>query len=68
MTLPQTMTIIAAEGAGGPEVLKPATAPLPAVRADEVLIRVRAAAATSLYPYLSPARAIRSCPSNQLEA
>ena len=43
MTLPQTMTIIAAEGAGGPEVLKPATAPLPAVRADEVLIRVRAA-------------------------
>ena len=43
MTLPQTMTIIATEGAGGPEVLKPATAPLPVPRADEVLIRVRAA-------------------------
>ena len=43
MTLPQTMTIIAADGAGGPEVLKPSTAPVPVAQADEVLIRVRAA-------------------------
>ncbi len=42
MTLPDTMTYIQADGAGGPEVLKPATGPLPAVRADEVLIRVLA--------------------------
>ncbi len=43
MSLPQTMTIIAAERAGGPEVLQPATAPVPVARADEVLIRVQAA-------------------------
>ena len=43
MSLPQTMPIIAADGAGGPEVLKPSTAVLPVPRADEVLIRVMAA-------------------------
>jgi NADPH2:quinone reductase len=43
MTLPQSMTIIAADGAGGPDVLKPTTAPLPAFKPDEVLIRVQAA-------------------------
>ncbi len=43
MRLPETMTIIAAEAPGGPEVLKPATAPVPAPKADEVLIRVLAA-------------------------
>lgn len=43
MTLPQSMTYIQAEGAGGPEVLKPATGPLPTLKPDEVLIRVAAA-------------------------
>jgi NADPH2:quinone reductase len=43
MTLPQTMRHIQAEGAGGPEVLKLVTGPLPIVKPDEVLIRVAAA-------------------------
>jgi NADPH:quinone reductase len=43
MSLPQSMTYIAAEGAGGPEVLRPATGPLPSLRRDEVLLRVEAA-------------------------
>jgi NADPH2:quinone reductase len=43
MRLPETMTYIDARGAGGPEVLVPATAPLPEPRLDEVLIRVLAA-------------------------
>ncbi|MCW3477133.1 NAD(P)H-quinone oxidoreductase [Limobrevibacterium gyesilva] len=43
MALPDSMTYIAAAGAGGPEVLKPATGPLPEPKADEVLIRVLAA-------------------------
>ena len=43
MSLPQSMTFIAAEGAGGPEVLKPARAPLPQPKPGEVLIRVLAA-------------------------
>jgi NADPH2:quinone reductase len=43
MSLPQSMTYIAADGAGGPEVLKPATGPLPVPQPDEVLIRVQAA-------------------------
>jgi NADPH2:quinone reductase len=42
MTLPDSMTYIAAEGAGGPEVLKPATGALPVPKPDEVLIRVLA--------------------------
>ncbi len=43
MTLPATMTFIQAAGAGGPEVLRPATGPLPVAKPDEVLIRVLAA-------------------------
>jgi len=43
MSLPTRMSYIAAEGVGGPEVLKPATGPVPSPRADEVLIRVQAA-------------------------
>jgi NADPH:quinone reductase len=43
MTLPQSMTYIAAEAAGGPEVLRMATGPVPQPKADEVLVRVFAA-------------------------
>jgi NADPH2:quinone reductase len=43
MNVPQTMTYIAAEAAGGPEVLRPATGPVPQPRDGEVLIRVMAA-------------------------
>ena len=43
MTLPNTMTFIEAAVPGGPEVLRPATGPVPAPGADEVLIRVLAA-------------------------
>jgi NADPH2:quinone reductase len=43
MSVPRTMHYIAAEGAGGPEVLKLATGPVPQPKPDEVLIRVQAA-------------------------
>src|SRR5207237_7957510 len=43
MSQPERMTYIAAESAGDPEVLKPVTGPVPAPKADEVLIRVHAA-------------------------
>ncbi|CAH2599751.1 NAD(P)H-quinone oxidoreductase [Rhodovastum atsumiense] len=43
MPVPATMTFIEAAGSGGPEVLRPATGPVPQPRADEVLIRVMAA-------------------------
>ncbi len=43
MPIPQTMTYVHANGAGGPEVLGLATGPVPVPRADEVLIRVQAA-------------------------
>jgi NADPH2:quinone reductase len=43
MSLPSSMTYITADPAGGPEVLKPATGPLPVPRPDEVLICVQAA-------------------------
>jgi NADPH2:quinone reductase len=42
MTLPDTMTYIQADGAGAPDVLKPALRPLPVPKPDEVLIRVLA--------------------------
>jgi NADPH2:quinone reductase len=43
MTLPAHMSFIEAAGAGGPEILRPATGPVPVPQADEVLIRVLAA-------------------------
>jgi NADPH2:quinone reductase len=42
-TLPQSMTYIAHGAGGAPEVMVPATGPVPAPRDDEVLIRVAAA-------------------------
>ena len=43
MTLPDTMTFIEVAQPGGPEVLRPATGPVPQPREGEVLIRVAAA-------------------------
>ena len=43
MPLPQTMTFVQMDGAGGPEVMKLAQGPLPSPKPDEVLIRVHAA-------------------------
>lgn len=43
MPLPQTMRVIATQGAGGPEVLHLATVPLPELQPGEILIRVEAA-------------------------
>ncbi len=41
--LPETMTVIEAKAAGGPEVLVPATRPVPAPGPGEILIEVKAA-------------------------
>jgi NADPH2:quinone reductase len=41
--IPQAMSYIQANGAGGPEVLQLATGPVPTPKPDEVLIRVQAA-------------------------
>jgi NADPH2:quinone reductase len=41
--IPQVMSYIQANGAGGPEVLQLATGPVPTPKPDEVLIRVQAA-------------------------
>lgn len=43
MPLPTSMTAIVAATPGGPEVLVPATRPLPEIDAEEILIRVHAA-------------------------
>ncbi len=43
MTGPHTMTHVAADGAGGPEVMRLASGEVPAPKPDEVLIRVQAA-------------------------
>jgi NADPH2:quinone reductase len=43
MAVPQTMTSIAMHGAGGPEVMRPESGPVPVPKPDEVLIRVQAA-------------------------
>jgi len=43
MNLPSQMTVIEITRAGGPEVLKPATRPVPLPKAGEVLIKVAAA-------------------------
>jgi NADPH:quinone reductase len=42
-TVPETMIAVEADGAGGPEVLKPAERPIPETGAGEVLIKVEAA-------------------------
>ncbi len=43
MALPSSMTVIVATTAGGPEVLVPATQPLPEIGGEEILVRVHAA-------------------------
>ncbi len=43
MSLPATMRVVEIATPGGPEVLRPATRPVPAPMAGEILIRVRAA-------------------------
>ena len=43
MTIPQTMRVIEIAEPGGPEVLRPATRPVPEPMAGEILIRVHAA-------------------------
>ena len=43
MSLPSTMTVIEARGAGGPDVLHPGERPVPQPKAGEILIRVAAA-------------------------
>lgn len=43
MTVPEQMSHIAMDGAGGPEVMRLATGPVPQPKPDEVLIRVQAA-------------------------
>jgi NADPH2:quinone reductase len=43
MSRPERITYIAAEGAGGPEVLKPVIGPVPTPMPGEALIRVKAA-------------------------
>ncbi|MGH6779671.1 MAG: NAD(P)H-quinone oxidoreductase, partial [Bradyrhizobium sp.] len=41
--LPAQMTVVAISKPGGPEVLVPETRPVPQVRPDEILIKVKAA-------------------------
>ena len=43
MPIPQTMTYVHAEGAGGPDLLRLVAGPVPVAKPDEVLIRVLAA-------------------------
>ena len=43
MNIPATMTAVEIAAPGGPEMLKTASRPVPAVADDEVLIRVHAA-------------------------
>ena len=43
MPIPTSMTYVQADGAGGPDVLRPATGPVPVAKPDEVLIQVQAA-------------------------
>ncbi len=54
MSLPPTMTAITATAPGGPEVLEPATVPLPTPEPGEVLIRVAAAGVN--YPDIAQRR------------
>jgi NADPH:quinone reductase len=43
MSFPQSMTFVATDGVGGPEVMRLASGPVPQPKADEALIRVQAA-------------------------
>ncbi|MEE3093512.1 MAG: NAD(P)H-quinone oxidoreductase, partial [Pseudomonadota bacterium] len=43
MSLPETMTVVEISEYGGPEVLKPASRPVPQPASGEALIRVAAA-------------------------
>jgi NADPH2:quinone reductase len=52
--LPTTMTAIVADAPGGPDVLHPATVPVPTARPGEVLIRVAAAGVN--YPDIAQRR------------
>jgi putative PIG3 family NAD(P)H quinone oxidoreductase len=54
MSLPQTMTAIVASAPGGPDVLVPATVPVPTPQPGEVLIRVAAAGVN--YPDIAQRR------------
>jgi putative PIG3 family NAD(P)H quinone oxidoreductase len=54
MSLPQTMTAIVATAPGGPDVLVPATVPVPTPAPGEVLIRVAAAGVN--YPDIAQRR------------
>lgn len=54
MSLPATMTAIVATAPGGPDVLAPATVPLPEVAPGDVLIRVTAAGVN--YPDIAQRR------------
>jgi NADPH2:quinone reductase len=54
MTLPRTMTAIVAGAPGGPDVLHPATVPVPTPQPGEVLIRVAAAGVN--YPDIAQRR------------
>jgi len=49
MALPATMTAIEIAAPGGPEVLRPATRPVPVPKPGEILIRVAAAGVNRPY-------------------
>jgi NADPH2:quinone reductase len=60
MTVPNTMTAIVADAPGGPDVLRPATVPVPNPAPGEVLIRVAAAGVN--YPDIAQRRGAYPAP------